>query len=184
MASVLAELRALTPHRPLASAEARMVAERQAAKLLRLEGIDEPPVPEQVIEWLPRVRVVYRRRGRGFSAAVRWLDGRWVIVVNSADTWGRQRFSLAHEFKHVLDGPTEHLLYVDRGLLTARTQRERAADCFAAALLMPRLLLKRAFYDEGLRDEYALARQFQVSVAAMRWRLDELGLFEPIGVAA
>ena len=184
MASVLAELRALAPHRPLAPAEARVVAERQAGRLLRMEKIAEPPVPEQVIEWIPRIRVFYRRRGRGFSGAAKWLDGRWAIVVNASDTWGRQRFSLAHEFKHVLDGPTEQLLYRDRSWLAARAQRERAADCFAAALLMPRPLIKRAFYDEGLRDEYALARRFQVSVSAMRWRLDELCLFEPAEVAA
>lgn len=184
MASAVAELRALAPHRPLSPSEARGVSERQAARLLRLHGIDDAPVPEQAIEWLPRIHVVYRRRSHGLSGAVMWLDGRWVIVVNTSDTWGRQRFSLAHEFKHILDAPTEHLLYRDRGGLSARNQRERAADCFAAALLMPRPLLKRAFYDEGLRDEYALARRFQVSVAAMRWRLDELALFEPVGAAA
>lgn len=184
MASVVGELRALCPHRPLAPAEARIVAERQAGKLLRLEKIDAPPVPEQVIEWIPRVRVVYHRRSRGFSGAAKWLDGRWTIVVNAADTWGRQRFSLAHEFKHLLDSPTDDLLYRDRGALSARTQRERAADYFAACLLMPRSLLKRVFYDDGIRDEQTLARAFQVSVAAMRWRLDEVGLFEPAEAAA
>ncbi len=183
MPSVVAELRALAPHRPLAPAEARMLAERQANKLLRLQKVAEAPVPEQVIETLPRVEVVYRRR-RTLSGALKWLEGRWVIVVNATDTWGRQRFSLAHEFKHLLDHPTEGLLYRDRGWLSARGQRERAADYFAACLLMPRSILKRAFYDEGLRDEYVLARRFHVSVAAMRWRLDELRMFEPAEVAA
>lgn len=48
---------------------------------------------------------------------------------------------------------------------------------------MPKAWVKRAFYDRGIRDEYALARHFQVSVTSMRWRIDELRLFEPARVA-
>ncbi len=69
------------------------------------------------------------------------------------------------------------------GRRSAHFQAERAADCFAAALLMPRALIKHAFYDRGVRDERVLARDFQVSVAAMRVRLDELRLFDPGAVA-
>lgn len=112
MASVVAELRRLAPRRPLAMWEARLVAERQAAGLLRLAEVTEPPMPEQVIEYLPRVEVHYRRR-RGLSGATKWAGGRWVILVNRADTWGRQRFSLAHEFKHLLDWPHANSLYRD-----------------------------------------------------------------------
>jgi Zn-dependent peptidase ImmA (M78 family) len=135
-----------------------------------------------VIEDLPRVEVHYRRR-QGLSGTTKWSGGRWVILVNRADTWGRQRFSLAHEFKHLLDWPKAADLYRD-GYRSAHFQGERAADAFAASFLMPKALLKRAFYNEGIRDEYALARRFQVSVAAMRFRLDELQLFEPRRVAA
>lgn len=49
---------------------------------------------------------------------------------------------------------------------------------------MPKVWVKRAFYGQGIRDEHALARHFQVSVAAMRYRVDELRLFEPTKVAA
>jgi hypothetical protein len=182
VASLVAELRRLTPRRPLPIWEARLVAERQASRLLRLAGVTEPPVPEQVIEHLPRVEVYYRRR-RGLSGTTKWTAGRWVILVNRNDTWGRQRFSLAHEFKHLLDWSKAGDLYCD-GYYTSNYQAERAADGFATALLMPKAWVKRAFYGEGIRDEYALARRFQVSVASMRWRIDELGLFEPGKVAA
>ena len=70
------------------------------------------------------------------------------------------------------------------GYRSAQFQAERAADAFAAALLMPKAWIKRAFYDRGIRDEQALARDFEVSVAAMRFRIDELRLFEPARVAA
>lgn len=183
MASVLAELRALAPHRPMPAWEARILAERQAAKLLNLQGVRDLPVPELLIEYVPRIEVVYRRSDR-VSGSARWSDGRWVIVVNANDTWGRQRFSLAHEFKHVVDAPAAGILYRDRPYLPARIQRERTADYFAACLLMPKMLLKRAVYEDGLRDEYALARRCQVSVAAMRLRLGELQLLGPAAVAA
>ncbi len=102
MASVVAELRGLAPRRAMSISEARLLAERQAARLLRLSGVTGPPVPEQVIECLPRVEVHYLER-RGLSGTTKWAGGRWVILVNRNDVWGRQRFSLAHEFKHVLD---------------------------------------------------------------------------------
>lgn len=183
VASVLAELRRLAPRRSLAMWEGRLVAERQAARMLRLAGVTEPPVPEQLIEHLPRVDVHYRRHGRGLSGTTKWTGGRWVILINREDTWGRQRFSLAHEFKHAIDWPAADALYRD-GYYTAHFQAERAADGFAASLLMPKPWIKRAFYDDGIRDEYALARRFQVSVASMRWRIDELRLHEPAKVAA
>lgn len=185
MASVLAELRSLSPERPLPPWDARQVAERQAARLLRRHGITSPPVPEEVIASLPRVKVRYVR-ARNLSATARWSQAHrcWVILVNRDDTTGRQRFSLAHEFKHVIDHPLAGTLYRDRAGRSAYLGAERVADAFASALLMPKAWVKRAFYDEGIRDDRVLARRFEVSVAAMRVRIDQLGLFEPEGVAA
>lgn len=184
MASPVGELRALAPHRPMPPWEAKILAERQAHKLLALQGVTSLPVPELMIEHLPRVEVVYRR-SKSLSGTCRWTGGRWVIVVNANDTWGRQRFSLAHELKHVIDAPDDRVLYRNRTHAPALTQQERAADYFAACLLMPKTLLKRAVFEEGLRDEYQLARRCQVSVAAMRVRLRELNLLtEPTEVAA
>lgn len=180
MPSVLTELRALCPQRPLPPAEALSVAERQAHKLLRLQGVAFTPVPEQVVEHLPRVSVRWVS-GTQLSGAVTWTGGRYVILVNRDEAWVRQRFSLAHEFKHLLDLPAADVLYRNRGVLTAERQRERAADYFAACLLMPKTLMRRAFYNEGSRDERALARRFQVSVQAMRIRIEQLRLFEPEG---
>lgn len=182
MTSMVAELRRLAPRRQLPAWEANLVAERQASRLLKLAGVTEPPFPELAIEHLPRVEVHYRTR-RGLSGTTKWTGGRWVILVNRADTWGRQRFSLCHEFKHLLDWGRAETLYQD-GYRTGRYQAERAADGFAAALLMPKAWIKRAFYDEGIRDEFQLARHFEVSVSAMRYRIDELRLHGPARVAA
>ena len=182
MSSVLADLRAACPPRSLSPSEARLVAERQASKLLRRMEVTEPPVPEQVIDNVPRVEVRFRKASR-LSGTTKWSGGRWLILINATDTWGRQRFSLAHEFKHLLDWPLASRIYRD-GRRSGHFQGERAADWFAAALWMPRPWVKRAFYNDRIRDEHELARRFQVSVAAMRVRIDELGLYEPRKVAA
>jgi len=181
--TMLAQLRSLCPERRLAPWEARQVAERQAARLLRLNGIATPPVPEQLIEYFPRVKVRYVPASR-MSGAIRWRNGRWHILVNNDATWGRVRFSLAHEFKHLLDYPLTHAIYGPGHDHRAQRLAERSAEYFAACLLMPKSFLKRAFYDEGLRDERQLRRRFQVSAQALRIRIDELGLIEPTEVAA
>lgn len=185
MASVLSDLRGCCPSRPLNGSEARLVAERQAARLLRHFGIACEPVPDQVVTELPYVRVRFVR-ARHFAATAKWSTAqrRWLILVNRSDsTLGRRRWSLMHEAKHVLDHPAADLIYQDRPASSAYLQSERAADWFAAAVLMPKAWVKRAFYGDGIRDERVLARRFGVSVAAMRRRIDELGLLEP-GVAA
>lgn len=184
MASALAELRSLCPPRRLAPWDTRGIAERQAARLLRRHGVTAPPVPEEVIADLPYVRVRYIQ-ARNLAASVRWSKAqrRWMILVNRDDTAGRQRFSLAHEFKHVIDHPLATAVYRDSAGRSAYLQAERAADVFAAALLMPKAWVKRAFYDQGIRDPRVLARQFEVSVAAMRVRIDQLGLLEPEAIA-
>jgi len=183
MPNPIAEVRSLAPRRVLPGWEARILAERQASRLVRLMRVDEPPFPEQAIETLPRVDVRYVG-SRRLAGALKWTGQHWCIAVNRDDTWGRQRFSLAHELKHLIDHPLKEALYHNGRFGSAHLQAERSADYFAACLLMPRVWVKRAFYDEGIRSELALARRFQVSVAAMRVRLDQLGLYEPTQVAS
>ncbi len=142
MATVLSQLRDLCPPRRLAPYEARRVAEQQAGRLLTLMRVEETPVPEQIIEYLPRMRVEYIH-ARALSGGAQWRRGRWVIVVNRTETWGRQRFSLAHEFKHVIDGSLADTLYRSGDPATRTALAERAADTFAACLLMPRPFMKR-----------------------------------------
>lgn len=180
MATVLSQVRDLCPPRRLAPYESRRIAEQQASRLLSLMRVTEPPVPEQIIEYLPRVRVDFVD-ATALSGAARWSRGTWLIVINRKETWGRQRFSLAHEFKHVIDGPYADTLYRSTDPVVRTALAERAADTFAACLLMPRAFMKRAYYDQGIRDVRELARRFQVSAAAMRIRIEQLALEEPQG---
>jgi Zn-dependent peptidase ImmA (M78 family) len=182
MPNPITELRGCAPDRVLPPWEARVLAERQANRLLDLQQVDEPAVPEQLIEYLPRVRVRFVP-ARTFAGTTKWDGRRWLILVNRDDTWGRQRFTMAHELKHVIDHPQQAILYANHRFGSPHLQAERAADYFAACLLMPKAWIKRAFYDDGIRDPRMLARRFQVSTAAMRVRIEQLQLLEPELVA-
>ena len=71
-------------------------------------------MPENAIATLPRIQVD-RLSPIPVSGSAHWAKGRWVIVLNGAEPLVRQRFSLAHEFKHVLDAPFDTLLYPETG---------------------------------------------------------------------
>jgi len=174
--SVLALLRGLVPHRPLTYHETLRIAELQANRLLEYFDITPNAVPEEIITELPRIRVE-RERGLPVSGAVHWNGRYWVITVSSDEHPLRQRFSLAHEFKHVLDHTTKHFLYFDRPTSTANEQAERVADYFAACLLMPKRVVKR-LWGEQHQDIGHLANMLRVSPAALQYRLDQLGLTE------
>lgn len=173
--SVIRVLRAMAPTRRLSPAEARRLAEKQADRLLALFGVVEPPVPASVITDLPRI-CVEERQGLPVAALAFWDGSCWVITLNASDSTARKRFSLMHEFKHVLDHPLRQTLYGTEEV-TAEA-RERIADHFAACVLMPRRWVKGAFA-EKVSSADRLAGYFAVSRHAMRYRLSHLRLVPP-----
>ncbi|HZQ64968.1 MAG TPA: ImmA/IrrE family metallo-endopeptidase [Gaiellaceae bacterium] len=174
--SVLASLRGLAPERALAHDEALRVAELQANRLLGHFDVQATAVPEELITELPRIRVV--RELLPVSGSAHWANGYWLISLNAAEPHVRQRFSLMHEFKHVLDHTRRHFPYYDRAWLSQAEQAERVADYFAACVLMPKKVVK-SLWCSGQQDIPALAAKLQVSVPALRYRLAYLGLTEP-----
>jgi len=179
--TVLQSLRALMPARGLQHHEARGVAERQAMRLLSILEQREPPVAVGLIAELPRieVRVVPNRDLAGLSGMSQWLkaQSRWLIAVNGDDSQTRRRFTLGHEFKHIVDNPYINVLY-PKSEQSADERAERMCDYFAACLLMPRPWVKR-LWAQGVQDAAVLAATFNVSPAAMDRRLQELGVIEP-----
>lgn len=173
--STLAEVRALVPARPLTPSELRHVLERQATRLLKLSGIGGPPVPiAELVAGLPRIEVK-RFPALPTSGRTQWAGNRWVILVSADEPAVRQRFSLGHELAHVVWHPSEDVL-VDLETATSAERLEQACEYFAACLLMPRMWIKRAYYDEGIQDVASLSRLFNVSWVAMQVRLEQLGL--------
>jgi Zn-dependent peptidase ImmA (M78 family) len=175
---VIERLRVVVPHRGLSLAEAVVVAELQAAQLLKLAGVTAPPVPENVIADLPGIRVS-RRRGWPTSGLATTVRDGWVVVLRAEEAGVRQRFSLAHEFKHVLDDPFIEWLYPTIRHRSPEDRAESICDLFAANLLMPRAWVKADWASQGIQDVALLACRYGVSQLAMSYRLDQLRLKLP-----
>ena len=174
--SVLALLRSLVPRRRLQFSEALRVAELQANRLLDAMGVSNWPVPSEVASDLPRVRIEYRDLP---TSGLSFWDGQaWVICLNASEAKTRQRFTLLHEIKHVIDHGRTGQLYAGNSGRTADEQAEHAADFFAGCVLMPKRLLKRA-WGNGFQRPTVLANLFNVSPRAVEVRLAQLGLTEP-----
>jgi predicted transcriptional regulator len=167
-------LRRLLPDRAITWTEAHSIAERQATLLLELLHVDEPPVPQFVISSLPGIQVERRTDWPTSGMAVR-ARSHWRIVLKADEPRQRQRFSLAHEFKHVLDDPVVDQLHRHLDPDRQHERTERLCNYFAACLLMPRAWVKRDWC-EGIQKLPVLARRYYVSTEAMTTRLSELGL--------
>ena len=171
---VLTMLRGLVPNRPLTPGEALRIAELQANRLLQHFGIETDTVPEEIVSEFPRVRIV-REPTLPVSGAAHWNGRHWIITVNADEPTFRQRFTIMHEFKHVLDHTVKDRLYQDRPFQSATDQAERVADYFAACVLMPKRVVKR-LWCQGDQNILRLAQILSVSTRALRFRLDQLGL--------
>lgn len=157
--------------------------EREAEQLLERVGIAQIPIPIDEIVRSLGIRVS-RAPSQDFSGLIIRKDGHALIGVNSNEPLVRQRFTVAHELGHFVLHPQQDA-FVDFRKETKRGEprdpKERHADMFAAALLMPRKSLLRDFKrlaKDGYSDEVAdtLARQYNVSADAMRYRLLNLSV--------
>ena len=104
-----------------------------------------------------------------------------LILVSADQPRPRAMFTLAHELGHVLhgDGAT---LNIDTDL-QARSDRERLANAFAAAFLMPENVIRRTVAAEG-RLAQSLAHmliEFGVSYESLVYRLHNLQLINSTG---
>ncbi len=175
--SQLFQLRSLMPTRPLTQFEAYRLAELQANRLLEAARIDQPGTPDELITGLSFLQITLRS-DMPSSGLTRWVKPHWRIYLNRTETAVRRRYSLAHEFKHILDHGISGRLYPTTQWGKAEQRAERVCDYFAASLFMPRRIVKRRFF-QGLNDPAELAAEFGVSQQAMRYRLNELGLTDP-----
>ncbi|MBI2035742.1 MAG: ImmA/IrrE family metallo-endopeptidase [Candidatus Liptonbacteria bacterium] len=115
-------------------------------------------------------------------------ENNFSILINNTKSPTRQYFTIAHELGHYFLHQEEikKEFFVDEenvldraGMLYRRdeatsTKLETEANNFAASLIMPAELVKKAW--EKLRDVEDCAEVFNVSVEAMSIRLSRLGL--------
>lgn len=172
--SVLASLRLLVPTREASFTEALRVAEQQAQRLLRRLNIQDGPVSDELLLDLPRIAIEYVAN-LPTSGCSFWDSQRksWIIQVNAGEPPTRQRFTLFHEYKHIVDHGRAAQLYGTTE--DAARHAEQAADYFAGCVLMPRPFVKRA-WGNGLQTAAALATHFDVSAVAAEVRISQIGL--------
>lgn len=99
-----------------------------------------------------------------------------VIKYNPNDSVKRQRFTIAHELGH-------HMLKHGHSFrdnkknftLNDFDHREVAANKFAAELLMPSDAISVMINQRNISSVAELAKMFDVSIAAMKYRLENLG---------
>src|SRR6266568_6143276 len=139
--TIIRTLRNVTPDRHLTLSEAYAIAELQANKLVAILNVQ--PLQAVDLTWItsvPRVRVTSRPRHEMPTLAgfTQWENGHYLVVINRSNNLGRRRFTLGHEFKHVIDHSMRKVIY--KNLNQERV--EKVANYFSACLLMPRRLVK------------------------------------------
>lgn len=135
-----------------------------ARSVARRHGVAAPPVDVEAIAVREGIRVVRVDLGT-LEGRMREDGDGWLIEVNSDRSLTSQRFSVGHELGH------RKMSHLRCG---TDAKQEREANLFAAELLMPLALLKKAMAKH--RSLGDLARLFQVSKEAMQIKLQEQGL--------
>jgi Zn-dependent peptidase ImmA (M78 family)/DNA-binding XRE family transcriptional regulator len=147
-----------------------------ANELIEAAGIEHPPVDVHRLAELCGVLVLTREFPDALSGLILEVDDGAIVGINSKQALVRQRFSVGHELGHHLLRHAErfHIDVSDGAPPDQDYGSERAANEFAAELLMPRRFVARAFNE--IPSPASLATRFDVSEIAMGYRLVNLGL--------
>ncbi len=110
------------------------------------------------------------------SGRLRIEDGVWVMTVNSRHPGVRQRYTLGHELGHYLNHRDSMKSFEDSTFFRSsqKSSMEYMADLFAARLLMPESEIN-ALLKTGVKTVKEMAAKFDVSLEAMKYRLEQLG---------
>jgi len=123
-----------------------------------------------------------------------YYPARPAIVLSSMRPPGRQAFTCAHEFGHHAYGHGEQFdeLVEDRAATRRQDPHEYEADCFAGALLMPKVAVLRGLSERRLnpvsllpQDAYRIANWLGVGYTALITHMGAvLRIISPSQVAA
>lgn len=151
---------------------------KKAFDLLRTAGITEPPIDLEKIAKLLGFNILSFPFPESRKGTVLIEEGVRAIGVNESYSDSAQRFTIAHEIGHFVNGHqhVENTFSNDNTRFYSRYfQQEREADLFASELLMPKDFLIQDIAMAGL-DLDKLRKKYLVSEEAMRIRLKTLRL--------
>lgn len=153
---------------------------RHPEELLREFGVSHPDqIDLEAIAWTQNARVQYRPL-KGCEARIVGAGNRAKISLKPDGNPRRRRFSLAHEIGHWQCHRGQTLVCqaddIETGSMIGKLP-ERAADRFAAQLLMPEFLIRESLRGYNNRFDMktmrALAEDFNMSLTAAAIRLVE-----------
>ncbi len=167
--------------------------EKEVSEILFRYSFNRAPIPVEKIALKMNLAVMPTDLGPGVSGALIIKDGIATIGVNQSESRVRRRFTVAHELGHFILHNSDNNLFVDKGsqILFRNEgssygvlQREKEANAFAAALLMPEGMIKSeiesALNGESVENDEELigllSKRFDVSEISMTYRLSNLGL--------
>jgi len=159
------------------------IEERRAYEVIAEVGCEGPPLDFGPI--LERHGIDLMPKAFNYVSGVLIKDPIYtLLVVNENDPEPRRRFTIAHELGHFF---LEHAGRRFAEPSSDDPPQERAANRFAAALLMPEDWLRAAWEDYRDNPDHRpdiIAEMFGVSAEALKVRLKELGIADPPGKSA
>jgi len=175
--------------------------ERRARQLLSDAKVTGPAVDVRAVAKFLRASIRPVEADENISGAIVREGDQITIGINSAHPITRKRFTIAHELGHLVlhdaeakvdhryaQAPRDGIQLAalrNRVSSEAVDPREIEANRFAASLLMPAHFLEGSLHSYKLplgdADIIRLAREYNVSVQAMNYRLMNLGV--PVDVA-
>lgn len=122
----------------------------------------------------------------GISGAASQLPRLSTVLVNRAEPEGRRHFDLAHELFHLLTWdamPPERVEPVEVPRSGKGRRVEQLAENFAAALLMPSVVLAPRWEQRDASEDLhawlnRTATELRVSSKALKWRLHNQGFLD------
>lgn len=110
------------------------------------------------------------------SGKLEFKDGFWIMSVNIQHPEVRQRYTLGHELGHYLNHRGSVKSFEDTVFFRnkQKSSMEYMADQFAARLLMPENDVNE-LVKTGVKTVKEMAAKFDVSLEAMKYRLEHLG---------
>lgn len=153
----------------------RIGAARNAARQLlkQAKATDYPIKLVEIAKHVPDLNITGVELEDEISGMQATYKGISFIRYNKRHSTKRNRFTVSHELAHAVLG---HKAMCSRTSFGSKEPSEIEADQFAAELIMPLAMLKKALDTNSTVD--GLARAFWVSKDAMGWRVRKTGQYK------
>lgn len=139
--------------------------------------IDNALKIKDVISTFNDIEIKYEVMDASKSGSLSYINGKWVMSINSNHNIKRQRFTMAHELGHYMLHKGKNTEFVDTTFFRSSEMDsiEYHANEFASRLLMPEEIVRKLIDEDKIKNIGELALKFEVSSAAMKYRVISLG---------